>query len=334
MMRLLLKWLLVLVVAAPVMIAAWMYHYLRQPLDLAEAPQDLVLIHGTSLQGVARQMVREGVLKEPWSFILLVRSLGMAGDIKAGNYELRKGMTPYDLFLMVTNGSISQSSITFIEGWTFKQMREALNAHESVRHMTMPLTDAQIMQQIGANENNPEGLFFPDSYYFSSGMSDLDILKRAYQTMRQKLDSAWQSRDADLPYAKPYEALVMASIIEKETGRGEERPLIARVFLNRLKIGMRLQTDPTVIYGMGEAFDGNLRRRDLLDDTPYNTYTRDGLPPTPIAMPGLASIEAALHPAHSKALYFVGRGDGSHAFSNSLSEHNSAVARYQLRNGG
>ncbi|HQR51071.1 MAG TPA: endolytic transglycosylase MltG [Methylophilaceae bacterium] len=309
----------------------WLYHFASQPLELPRTPYDMVLKHGSSLRGIAQQLVSERVLKEPWSFMLLVRAMGKASEIKAGNYQLEQGITGFALFQMMTEGSTVQNSITFIEGWTFMQMREALNAHESVRHLSMPLTDAQIMEQIGATETMPEGLFFPDSYYFSSGMSDLDILKRAYQTMRQKLDLAWQGRDTGLPYATPYQALIMASIIEKETGRGGERPLIARVFLNRIKLGMRLQTDPTVIYGMGEAFDGNLRKRDLLRDTPYNTYTRDGLPPTPIAMPGQAAIEAALHPARGGALYFVGRGDGSHAFSNSLVEHNNAVARYQLR---
>jgi UPF0755 protein len=253
----------------------------------------------------------------------------MERDIKAGNYELRRGMTVYDLFLMITEGSTVQRSITFIEGWSFRQMREALNQHEDIRHLSMPMTDAEIMQHIGAPQSNPEGLFFPDSYFFERGMSDLDILKRAYHTMQRKLERAWEGRAAELPYRTPYEALIMASLIEKETGRSSERPMISRVFLNRLRLGMRLQTDPTVIYGLGESFDGNLRKRDLLADTPYNTYTRHGLPPTPIAMPGMAAIEAALHPANGSALYFVGKGDGSHVFSPTLSEHNRAVNRYQ-----
>lgn len=329
-MRLLRK-LLMLSLMAGVALAGWLVHFSGQTLDLQESPKDLVLKHGSSLRGVAQQLVSDNVLREPWSFILLVRLHGMASDVKAGNYQLEKGMTVNDLFEMITNGSTVQRSITFIEGWSFKQMRSALNANEAVRHQTMHLSDAEILMQIGAREPHPEGLFFPDSYYFSSGMSDLEVLKRAYQTMQRKLDIAWRTRDAGLPYASPYEALIMASIVEKETGRGDERPLIARVFLNRLKLGMRLQTDPTVIYGMGEQFDGNLRRKDLLTDTPYNTYTRGGFPPTPIAMPGLAAIEAVLHPAQGDALYFVGKGDGSHAFSTTLSQHNRAVTRYQLR---
>ncbi len=312
-------------------LGGWLIHFSGQPIHLEQPTQDLVLKHGSSLRGVAQQLVREGVLSEPWSFILLVRVQGKAGEIQAGNYQLAQGMTVSDLFQMISRGNTVQRSITFIEGWTFRQMRAALNDHPDVRHLSMHLTDAEILTQIGAAETRPEGLFFPDSYYFGSGMSDLEILQRAYQTMRKKLDIAWRTRDSGLPYRSSYEALVMASIVEKETGRGDERPLIARVFLNRMRLGMRLQTDPTVIYGMGERFDGNLRRKDLQEDTPYNTYTRAGLPPTPIAMPGLAAIEAVLHPAQGDALYFVGKGDGSHAFSKTLSEHNRAVSRFQLR---
>lgn len=322
--------LLMLVLIAIVALAGWVIYFAKQPITLPVASQDLVLKHGSSLRGIAQQMVREGVLAEPWTFMLLVRAQGLAGEIKAGNYELHEGMTNYDLFLMITDGITSQRSITFIEGWTFRQMREALNRHEDIRHLSIPMTDEEILRQIGATERVAEGLFFPDSYFFDSGMSDLDILKRAYETMQRKLAKSWETRVPGLPYRTPYDALIMASIVEKETGRASERPMIASVFLNRLKLGMRLQTDPTVIYGMGENFDGNLRKRDLLSDGEYNTYTRAGLPPTPIAMPGIAAIEAALHPAQSKALYFVGKGDGSHAFSATLNEHNRAVHRYQL----
>lgn len=328
-MRRLLRYLLLLVVAALLGLAGWMFLFVKQEIGVAETSRELVLEHGSSLRSISRQLVAEGVLQEPWSFMLLVRAKGMERAIKAGNYELRQGMTVQDLFLMLTQGSTVQRSITFIEGWTFRQMRDALNRHEDIRHLSMPMTDAEIMERIGATESNPEGLFFPDSYFFERGMSDLDILKRAYHTMQRKLQQAWEGRVPGLPYRTPYEALIMASIIEKETGRGDERPMIARVFLNRLRLGMRLQTDPTVIYGIGENFDGNLRRRDLQADTPYNTYTRGGMPPTPIAMPGMAAIQAALHPAEGNALYFVSRGDGSHVFSATLSEHNRAVNRYQ-----
>ena len=232
---------------------------------------------------------------------------------------------------MMSDGDVSQAGITFIEGWTFRQIREALNSSEGIEHISMELTDAQIMERIGASESNPEGLFFPDTYYFVQGMSDIDILQRAYRTMQAKLQAAWDKKTQSLPYQSPYQALIMASIIEKETAKASERPLVAKVFLNRLKIGMRLQTDPTVIYGLGQKYEGNLHKVDLQNDTPYNTYTREGLPPTPIAMPGMASIEAALNPAtQSSALYFVSKRDGSHAFSSSLEEHNRAVVRYQL----
>ena len=314
-----------------IVLAAWMLYFSTTPMPMRAESTEIDLKAGSSLRSVGQQLVDQGVLNEPWSFVLMVRLLGAAGSVKAGNYLIERGVTPYELYVILTRGSTSQASITFIEGWNFRQMREALNKNESIRHMTMAYTDQQILAEIGARETHPEGLFFPDTYYFSRGASDLDVLKRAYQTMHTKLEKAWQGRESGLPYDSAYEALIMASIVEKETGKASERPQIAGVFLNRLRIGMRLQTDPTVIYGMGERFDGNLRKVDLMADTRYNTYTRAGLPPTPIAMPSLAAIEAALHPAKTKALYFVGKGDGSHAFSNSLAEHNRAVVKYQLR---
>ena len=209
-------------------------------------------------------------------------------------------------------------------------MRNALNNNESVKHIIMSSTDQDILAELGASEAVPEGLFFPDTYYFSRNTTDKSILKRAYKAMQNKLNAAWQARDLNVPYDSPYQALTMASIVEKETGKASERAQIAGVFVNRLNMGMRLQTDPSVIYGLGEHFDGNLRKQDLLSDTPYNTYTRHGLPPSPIAMPGLASIEAALHPAKTKAVYFVGKGDGTHVFSSTLVEHNRAVMEYQI----
>lgn len=325
-----LKKLMLLGVLLLILFLGWMFYFANKPVTLPASEVEIDLKAGSSLSSVSRQLVQQGVLSEPWSFLLLVRALGKAGEIKAGNYLIEDGITPYQLFLILTEGSTKQSSITFIEGWTFRQMRDALNSDEDVKHVTMAYTDTQIMEAIGAREAFPEGLFFPDTYYFSKGMSDKDILKRAYTSMQTQLSQAWESREAGLPYRSAYEALIMASIVEKETGLASERPMIAGVFLNRLRLGMRLQTDPTVIYGVGEQFDGNLRKQDLLKDTPYNTYTRAGLPPTPIAMPGLAAIRASLHPAKTKALYFVGKGDGSHVFSGSLTEHNRAVHRYQL----
>lgn len=326
MIRILLRLALLAALAA----AGWMAYFATTPLTLPQKPYEFSLKHGSSLRSVARQLVEAKILSEPWSFTVLVRINGKEGEIKAGNYYLENDPTPLQLFRMITRGDVSQSEIAFIEGWNFRRMRQALDEQQAVRHDTAQMTEREILEKIGAQEEAAEGLFFPDTYYFSSGMSDLSILKRAYQAMQTHLADAWAERDPLLPYQTPYEALTMASIIEKETGRANERPLIAGVFINRLRINMRLQTDPTVIYGLGENFDGNLHRADLTRDTPYNTYTRPGLPPTPIAIPGSGALQAAVHPAATKALYFVGKGDGTHKFSASLAEHNLAVARYQL----
>ncbi len=319
-----------LAVLVMLLAAGWTIYFVATPLQLPSTPHGFTLKHGSSLRSVSRQLVDANVLKEPWSFTVLVRVLGKAGELKAGNYYLETNPTPLQLFRMITRGDVSQSEIALIEGWNFKRMRQALNEHPAIRHDSEHMAEQEILERIGARETLAEGLFFPDTYYFSSGMSDLDILRRAYQTMQKRLEAAWAERDPLLPYHTPYEVLIMASIIEKETGQAFERPMIAGVFVNRLRINMRLQTDPTVIYGMGDGFDGNLRRADLLADTPYNTYTRLGLPPGPIAMPGWGALQAAVHPAATKALYFVGKGNGTHKFSSSLEEHNLAVARYQL----
>jgi len=317
-----------------VVVAGWMTYFAYTPLVLSHTPYEFTLKHGSSLKSVSRQLTEAGVLPEPWSFTMLVRALGKAGSIKAGNYQLVANLTPLELYYKITEGDVSQIEITFIEGWNFKQLRSALNAHTGVLHDTVGLSDQDVMRRIGASESEAEGLFFPDTYYFANGMSDISILKRAYQIMQTHVADAWDKRDSGLPYTTPYEALIMASIVEKETGKASERPLIAAVFINRLRFHMRLQTDPTVIYGLGDRFDGNLHKHDLIADTPYNTYTRAGLPPTPIALPGLDSIEAALHPAKSSALYFVAKGNGAHQFSGSLAEHNQAVVRYQLNGKG
>lgn len=331
MMRLINRLVLVLVVVA-IGTGYWLWNFSVTPLHIEKAPLTFAVKSGSTIRHVSRQLVENDILKTPWGFLIMARLSGRASDLKAGNYVLNDRVTPYQLLDIFTNGDVSQVGITFIEGWTFRQMREELNRHEGIEHVSMSMTDAEILQRIGAKEQHPEGLFFPDTYYFAAGMTDLDILQRAYQAMYEKFSQAWENRADGLPYNNPYQALIMASIIEKETGSAGERARIASVFINRLKLGMRLQTDPTVIYGLGEHFDGNLRKQDLLTDTTYNTYTRGGLPPTPIAMPGLASIEGALHPEEgAKYLYFVGKGDGSHAFSKNLDEHNRAVSRYQLR---
>ena len=299
--------------------------------DISPLPFDFYLKPGSSLKSAAHQMQQAGVLSEDWLFVGLARVLGKAGQIKPGNYQLEHPATPLQLLEMVSKGRVTQSEIAIIEGWSFKQFRAALNATPTLRHDSASLTDTEILQRIGAQEKFAEGLFFPDTYNFASGSSDIAILKRAYQTMQKRLQQGWQARETNLPFETPYQALILASIVEKETGAKRDRGTIAAVFINRMRKGMRLQTDPTVIYGMGEKFDGNIRKRDLLKDTEYNTYTRDGLTPTPIALPGWESIQAVMHPAASQALYFVARGDGTSQFSNTLTEHNNAVNRYQLK---
>lgn len=303
--------------------------YALSPVTLRADPADFSIKPGSSLTSATRQIVEAGVELNAWQFNLLGRLLGKAGTIKAGSYEVGRGITPLALLDKLSAGEVTQAELVFIEGWTFRQMRAALDADTDVRHDSAALSDAEIMARIGAAGRSPEGLFFPDTYLFGAGASDLDILRRAYKAMDRQLQAAWQRRAPDLPYRNPYEALIMASVIEKETGQETDRALIGGVFVNRLRIGMALQTDPTVIYGLGEKFDGNLRRKDLLTDTPHNTYTRTGLPPTPIAMPGQASLAAALNPAKTTALYFVARGDGSSEFSRTLAEHERAVTKYQ-----
>jgi UPF0755 protein len=309
--------------------AGWEFYFANTPVHQPQSPYEFTIKHGSSLRAIARQFSAEGLIPEPWSFIVLAKALGHEVGIKAGNYQLDREITPFQLLQKITKGDVTQSEIVFIEGWNFSQMRKALDEHPAFRHDTTGLSNRELLDRLGIQEGSVEGLFFPDTYYFSNGMSDLSVLKRAYQIMGQRLADAWQERSPNLPYSTPYEALIMASIVEKETGRSGERPMIAAVFINRLRIGMRLQTDPTVIYGLGETFDGNLHKRDLTTDNAYNTYTRAGLPPSPIAMPGWASIQAALHPGATSALYFVSRGDGTHQFSRDLAEHNQAVARYQ-----
>ncbi len=330
-LRSVLRTTVVLLALAALALGGWVGYFARTPVEVPAAAREFTVGQGTSLRGVARELVDKGVLYESATFVLLGRLLGKAGAVKAGIYPLPERITPYALIGKFARGEVLQSELTVIEGWTFAQMRAALDAHPGVRHDTAGLTDGEVLDRLRVPENHPEGLFFPDTYHFNTGASDLQIFGLAYQTMESRLRAAWESRDPGLPYPTPYAALIMASIVEKETGRPEDRRMIAAVFSNRLRRGMRLQTDPSVIYGMGSAFDGNLRKRDLETDGPYNTYTRTGLPPTPIALPGQASIEAVMSPAPSSALYFVARGDGSSHFSDSLEEHNRAVQKYQLK---
>ena len=318
-------------VLAAIALSAWLYHYAKTPLNLTPEAQEIIIQPKSGLKSIANQLVEQNVLSNALPFVLLGRLLGKEPSLQSGSYTLNKNINPYQLLLSLNHGKTTQGSITLIEGKTFKMMREKLAKNDAVKRTINDLSDAEVMRLVGDGEPHAEGLFFPDTYYFDRNTADIVILKRSYDGMKTKLAAAWANRASGLPYIDSYQALIMASIIEKETGKASERPMIAGVFLNRLHIGMRLQTDPAVIYGMGDNYDGNIRKKDLERDTPYNTYTRDGLPPTPIAMPGLASIEAALHPEVTKALYFVGKGDGTHAFSNSLVEHNANVVKYQLK---
>jgi UPF0755 protein len=330
-MKKLIKYAFLIGLLAAIGFGAWLFNYARTPLNLSPEAQEITIKPNSGLKSIANQLVAQNVIPSAFPFELLGRILRKEPYLQSGNYTLNKNITPYHLLLSLNHGKALQGSITFIEGKTFKIMREKLAKNDAIKSTIQDLSDAEVMRLVGKGEAHAEGLFFPDTYYFDRNTADIVILKRAYEGMQGKLAATWANRAPNLPYKDSYQALIMASIIEKETGKASERPMIAGVFLSRLRIGMRLQTDPSVIYGMGENYDGNIRRKDLTTDTPYNTYTRDGLTPTPIAMPGLASIEAALHPADTKALYFVGKGDGSHQFSNSLAEHNRAVAQYQLR---
>jgi len=316
-------------VALAVLIGCAFVAYATIELATAPLPLQFDLKPGSSLRAAAREMERAGVLREPERFVLMARLLGEARSIKAGNYEVSEPVTPYRLLQKIVLGEVTQATITFVEGWTFRDIRKILDEHTDVAHATRGLTDEEVLQRLGIEDASPEGLFFPDTYHFARGNSDLRVLRRAHRLMQSHLEAQWAARAPELPLATPYEALILASIVEKETGREEERPLVAAVFVNRLRKGMLLQADPTVIYGLGETFDGNLRTRDLVADVPYNTYTRAGLPPTPIAMPGLASLAATLNPPASDVLYFVSRGDGSSHFSRTLGEHERAVTKYQ-----
>ncbi len=303
--------------------------YALTPISLQAETVDFSIMPGSSLRSAARQMNEAGVPTSPGMFELIARISRNHRSIKAGSYEISAGATPWELLRKVTAGDFSMMEVVFIEGWTVRQIRAALDAHASIRHDSSGLSDAEIMSRLGATGIPAEGRFFPDTYLFGKGESDLSVLARAHRAMQKQLESAWSRRISDLPLADAKEALILASIVEKETGSPKERAQIAGVFINRLRIRMPLQTDPTVIYGIGPRFDGNLRKRDLLTDTPFNTYTRNGLPPHPIANPGAAALLAAVMPERTDALYFVARGDGTHHFSSTLDEHNRAVSRFQ-----
>jgi UPF0755 protein len=324
-----LRWLLVLIALGSAGAAAWVWHWLDQPLPLASNTVELSIEPGTSPREVANAWVRAGVQVRPRLLYEWFRWSGDARRIRAGSYVAGPAVSPRQLLAKMVQGDEAFERVRLLEGWTLKQFRAELARAPHLKPVSAGMSDVQLMAAIGAPGVAGEGRFFPDTYVYSRGVSDLTVLKRAYETMQRHLNTAWQARGSDLPLRTPDDVLTLASIVEKETGKASDRAQVAAVFANRLKVGMPLQTDPTVIYGLGDAFDGNLRKRDLLTDGPYNTYLRRGLPPTPIAMPGLASLRAAVNPERTKALYFVARGDGSSVFSESLLEHNRAVNQYQ-----
>ena len=324
-----LRRLLLLAVLAAAGAGAAVVWWLEQPLELAADSVEVSIEPKTTPRDVAYAWVQAGVKANPILLYEWFRWSGQARKIRAGSYEVERGVTPRTLLNKMVRGDEVMATARLIEGWTFKQFRAELARAPDLKQATAAMSEAELMAAIGAPGIAAEGRFYPDTYAFSKGASDLAVLKRAYRAMKQQIDLAWAERPPNTPLRSADEALTLASIVEKETGAAKDRGLVAGVFNNRLRIGMPLQTDPTVIYGLGERFDGNLRKKDLLADTPYNTYTRSGLPPTPISMPGRASLLAAVKPDATKALYFVARGDGSSQFSESLTDHNRAVNQYQ-----
>lgn len=316
---------IILSIAAAIAFTMWA----REPITTSDPAIDFTITPGSTGSNAAQQIAAAGVPVHPLLFSVLARLTQKSSRIKAGSYELKPNTTPLALIDQLVRGEFAQESLTIIEGWTFRQMRQAVAAAKGLKHDTVSLSDKELLAKITTDYKVAEGLFFPDTFLFAKGASDLQVYKQAHSLMMSKLAAAWEKRDPNLPYKDAYQALIMASIVEKETGQKSERALIAAVFVNRLRAGMLLQTDPTVIYGMGDKFEGNIRKKDLETDTPYNTYTRAGLPPTPIALPGSQSLAAALGPAKSDALYFVAKGDGTSKFSGNLNDHNRAVNQYQ-----
>ncbi len=302
----------------------------RQPL-LIDQEQMLEVAPGATPGGLINRLAADGTLEDALWLRLYWRLNLAQSKLHSGEYRLEPGMTAGDLLDSWRSGAVVQYSLTLVEGWNFRQFRAELARHPKLAQELASASDPEVMAALGQAGVHPEGRFFPDTYRYVKGMRDLDLLRQAHARMQQVLEQEWDSRDEGLPYADAYQALIMASLIERETGVPEERREIAGVFVRRLRIGMRLQTDPTVIYGMGEAYNGRITRADLRRPTPYNTYVIDGMPPTPIAMPGREAINAALHPLAGRSLYFVARGDGSHVFSETLGAHNRAVREYQLK---
>ncbi len=317
-----------ILVGAGVVAFAW--HWTTQPVNMESDRVQYVAPPGSGVRAIARNMNAAGIDVYPEALAGLARYSGLDKQIKAGTYEAQRGDSPRRLLERMARGEVMQSRLTLVEGWTYRRIRQALQESPDVRQTLQNVSDAEILERLGAAHRSPEGLFLPDTYVFAPGTTDFEILQLAYRAQQGVLEQAWESRSPDLPLASPYEALILASIVEKETGIAQDRGRVAGVFMNRLRRGMPLQTDPTVIYGMGDSYQGRIRKRDLQTDTPWNTYTRAGLPPTPIASPGRAALHAALHPESHRFYYFVSRGDGSSEFSENLRDHNRAVAKYIL----
>lgn len=324
---------IVIVALALVSGLVWMDYqsYLESPLQIPEKGSRYELKSGMNLTRLVKQLTNEGVITKPRYVLWYARLTGKANHIQVGEYKLEPGDTPKIFIANLLSGKVIQYALTIVEGWNFRQLMDAIHHNTNLIHTLKGQTDKEIMKRLGYTDIHPEGRFLPDTYHFPKGLTDLEFLQRAYTAMESFLANEWDNRDVGLAINTPYETLTLASIVEKETGLASERGAIAGVFMRRLQKNMRLQTDPTVIYGMGKRYKGNIRRSDLERDTPYNTYRRRGLPPTPIAMPGRDAIHATLHPKEGDDLYFVSRGDGSHHFSSTLEEHNKAVIKYQLK---
>lgn len=327
----LIKWF----IALGVLLAGSAAYYCTRPLSLTHSPVDFEIAPGDTMRVISSKVAEAGVEVSPDVVTWLARLSGRAERVKAGSYRIEQPVTPWELVGLLTAGANSYAEVILVEGWNFARVRAALNEHPDLQHDTLGLPDAEVMERLGLGAVHPEGMFFPDTYSFPRSSSDLDLLRRARHRMQTVLEREWAGRAQGLPLKNPYEGLVLASVVEKETGKPDDRALIASVFINRMRVAMPLQSDPTVIYGMGSNFDGNLRKKDLTSvGNPYNTYLRPGLPPSPIAMPGLAALRATLHPSVSEYLYFVARGDGTSQFSRTLEEHNQAVLLYQKGNQG
>jgi UPF0755 protein len=327
---------LLVVLVAAIAVGSWLVidwsRFARTPLSVSASGQSIDVARGASFKDIVRDLRGRGATgASPLYWRVLAIEMHASGRLHAGEYALRPGMTPRDLIGDMASGKVMQRNFTIVDGWSVADLRRALGATDTLTHDSAGLDSDALMKLVGAEGTHPEGQFLPETYAYVKGDTDSSILKRSHAALVKTLDTAWAARAPDLPLATSYEALILASIVEKETGRADERPRIAGVFIRRLQLHMLLQTDPSVIYGMGDSYAGNIRKSDLTTDTPYNTYTRVGLPPTPIALPGRAAIQAALHPVDGKELYFVARGDGTHVFSSTLDEHNRAVACYQLK---